>query len=314
MAKLKDKIQNVLDESRMLVLGAQVLVGFQYRSFLEKGFESLPLSSQLLKLVGLFALLTAVALLIAPAAYHRIVERGEDTEELHAYATRVMLFALLPFAFGIGVDMYVAMSRTFGRKIGAGVGLGTSALAIFFWYGLEYARRMQRKEELREVAKMEAEEEQETDAGTKLKDKIRHVLTEARVVLPGAQALVGFQFVAVLMESFEKLPPWSKYVHLLSLAMTSLTVILLMTPAAYHRIVEQGESTEHFHKFASRMVIASMVPLALGICGDVYVVVRKVLDSQLVAVVAALVMLALFWELWFGLTIYRRTQRDHATT
>ncbi len=57
-----------------------------------------------------------------------------------------------------------------------------------------------------------------------------------------------------------------------------------------------------------------MVPLALGICGDVYVVVNKVLDSQLVAVVSAIVILALFWELWFGLTIYRRTQRDHATT
>jgi len=31
--------------------------------------------------------------------------------------------------------------------------------------------------------------------GTKLKDKIKLVLTEARVVLPGAQALLGFQLI-----------------------------------------------------------------------------------------------------------------------
>ena len=36
-----------------------------------------------------------------------------------------------------------------------------------------------------------------------LKHKIRHVLTEARVVLPGTLALLGFQFVAVLQPGFE---------------------------------------------------------------------------------------------------------------
>ncbi len=159
---------------------------------------------------------------------------------------------------------------------------------------------------------MGGEKEQGREEKTRLTDKIKHVLTECRVVLPGAQALLGFQFIAVLMESFEKLPAASKYVHLASLCLIALTVVFLMTPAAYHRIVEQGEDTEHFHRFASRMVIAAMVPLALGLCGDVYVVVQKVLDSTLVGVVAALVVLALFWELWFGLTIYRRTQRQYA--
>lgn len=33
MAKLKDKIQNALDESRMPELGAQVLLGFQFVFF-----------------------------------------------------------------------------------------------------------------------------------------------------------------------------------------------------------------------------------------------------------------------------------------
>ena len=132
-------------------------------------------------------------------------------------------------------------------------------------------------------------------------------------MLPGAQALMGFQFIAILTESFDKMPSASKYIHLASIGMSALAIVFLMTPAAYHRIVERGEETEHFHRFASKMLIASLVPLALGLCGDVYVVVEKVTESQLVSVVSALVILAIFWELWFGLTLYRRTQREYAS-
>ncbi|HEX8355143.1 MAG TPA: DUF6328 family protein, partial [Pyrinomonadaceae bacterium] len=147
---------------------------------------------------------------------------------------------------------------------------------------------------------------------TKVTDKIKHVLTECRVVLPGSQALLGFQFVCVLTESFDRLPPLSKYIHLAALGLNALTIVLLITPAAYHRLVEQGEETEHFHRFASKMLVAALAPLALALASDVYVVVQKVTESQLVSVVSALVVLAIFWELWFGLTLYRRTQRQYA--
>src|SRR2546423_3323970 len=91
----------------MLVIGAQVLAGLQFRAFFEKGFDSLPLPSQLLTLIGQGLLLVAIGLLISPAAYHRIVERGEDTEEIHRYTSKLMGFALKPFALGLGVYLYV---------------------------------------------------------------------------------------------------------------------------------------------------------------------------------------------------------------
>jgi hypothetical protein len=65
----------------------------------------------------------------------------------------------------------------------------------------------------------------------------------------------------MLTESFDNLPSLSKYVHLASLCMIAATIILLMTPAAYNRIVEKGEETEHFHSFASRILLTAMVPL-----------------------------------------------------
>jgi hypothetical protein len=312
MAKLKDKVQNALDEARMLILGSQVLLGFQFRAILETGFEKLPRHTQLMKLGGLGLMVIAISLLLWPGAFHRIVEKGEDTNRLHRFTTRVMQVALLPFALGLGIDVFLASERLFG--VIAAVACGTAALsvALFFWYGLEAIHRNRYAAEVKESQAMNQKEDDSQSEGTKLKDKIKQVLTEARVVLPGAQALLGFQFATFLMEAFDKLPDSSKIIHLLSLALVALSVIFLMTPAAYHRIVEQGEDTERFHQFSSRMLIAAMIPLALGITGDLFIMVRKVSDSRALALLAALLSLAMFYGMWFGYTMYRRTHRARA--
>jgi hypothetical protein len=304
MAKVKDKVQNSLDEARMLILGAQVLLGFQLKSIFETGFDKLPVTSQYLKAGALIALVVATALLMAPAAYHQIVERGEDTERLHAFTTRVAALALLPFAAALGVDCYVGGAKIGGLGLGLAFGLGAAAAALFMWYGLEAIARR------RHVPHREEDmSDDEGPNGTKLKDKIKQVLTEARVVLPGAQALLGFQFIAILMESFDRQPAWVAYTHLASLGFVALATILLMTPAAYHRLVEEGEDSEHFHQIASRLLIAAMVVLPLGVCGDVFVVVRKVTEDAAVALGAAVGLLAVCYGLWFGYTAYRRAER-----
>jgi MFS family permease len=309
VAELKDKIQNALDEGRMLVLGSQVLLGFEYRSVFEPGFEKLPLTSQYLKVSALVLMLIALGLLLAPGAYHRIVEEGEDTRALHRFTTRVMNYALLPFAVALGSDVYVSFERTMGRTVSIGIALGASLAALFFWYGLEFKRKREREPQIKEEQEMSKEKES-GEGGAKIKDKIRHVLTECRVVLPGAQALLGFQFVTTLMEAFEKLPSSSKYVHLASLLLVAVSIVLLMTPAAYHRIVERGEETEHFHNFASRILVAAMVPLALGVSGDLFVIVRKVTESATSAAASAAVSLLFFYGLWFGFTLYRRNREQ----
>lgn len=86
-----------------------------------------------------------------------------------------------------------------------------------------------------------------------LKDKIQNALDEGRMLVLGAQALLGFQLITMFTDAFEKLPVASKYVHLSSLSLVGVS------------IVEEGEETEHFHRFASRVLIAAMIPLALGI-------------------------------------------------
>src|SRR3954454_2380646 len=112
-----------------------------------------------------------------------------------------------------------------------------------------------------------------------LGQKLEQLLTEARVILPGAQALLGFQLVITFSEAFEKLPFTSKIVHLIALGFLALTVIWLMAPAAFHRIVYAGEDTPAFHALGTRFLLAASVTLALAISADLGVVVAKVVDS-----------------------------------
>jgi Family of unknown function (DUF6328) len=86
-----------------------------------------------------------------------------------------------------------------------------------------------------------------------LHSRIEQMLTEARVILPGAQALLGFQLAIVLTETFEKLPTLPRLLHATALLSVAVSVILLITPAALHRIVWAGEDTETLLRHGGRI-------------------------------------------------------------
>ena len=134
---------------------------------------------------------------------------------------------------------------------------------------------------------------------TPVSTKIEELLTEARVVLPGAQALLGFQLAVTLTNAFEELPFASKVVHAAALMLVAFAMILLMAPAAFHRIAFAGEDSEDFHRIGSWFVVAATVPLATGIAGDVYVAIGKIAESAGIGIAAALVALGLMVALWY---------------
>jgi hypothetical protein len=302
MTPLREKIKTALDESRMLILGAQIFLGFHFRAVFEPGFEGLSKSQQYLKMTALVLLLVAIALIIAPGSYHRIVRSGSDAEDVHAFATAVMDFALIPFLLAFSFDLYLATSRVLNAAGAIGIGVLTGLIAASFWYAFGLFSPSRRKPSTRKNRELPRAHP------TRIEDKIDRVLTEARMVLPGAQALLGFQLVTMFMDGFDTLPQSSKYVHIGSLILIALSMILLMTPAAYHRITTQGEDTVHFHRVASRLLIATMLTLPLGICGDVYVVFRRVTDSLAFSISVAVAVVVFFYGLWFGFTTYRRAQ------
>jgi uncharacterized protein DUF6328 len=303
--KIAQKIKIALDETRMLVLGAQILIGFQFRGVFEDLYSELPGPSRYLNGVALILMVVTFALLILPSTYHRIVEEGNASGRFHALTNKLAATALFPFTASLGIDVGITSERILGPTGGIAAGVLVSALALLFWYGIECWRMRSTEQPERAMS----ERQKDTVEQTGLHEKIDQMLTEARVILPGSQALLGFQLAIVLTQAFEKLSPALKMVHGAALLCVALSIVLLMAPAAYHRIVYKGEDSEEFHRIGSRFVTYSTIPLALGLGADVFVVGTKIVASELAAALAGIAVLALLISLWHGLPLLARWRR-----
>ena len=132
-----------------------------------------------------------------------------------------------------------------------------------------------------------------------LNDAATHVLEECRTVVPGMQALFGFQLIAVFSATFEQqLSPAERLLHLGAIVLVTIAIVLVMAPAALHRQTEPFAVSRRFVNISSRLLMASMAPLAIGICLDVYVIARIIAGSRAVAGVISSFLLGVFLVFW----------------
>jgi Family of unknown function (DUF6328) len=301
MPRLADRIDNVLNESRMLLLGGQVLLGFTYRIVFEPVFARLPWAAQLAEVTALAVMSAGLVWLIWPAAYHRIAEHGRLSQHIHEFTTTVLDWALLPFCLGLGLGFYpVCVALRIPHP--TAISIATSLLAMTAWYGSGALKRGggERRRQKPELVK------EERGRGGDLGERIKQVLIECRMALPGAQAFLGFQFAIVFTETFGKVPRSLQWIHFGSLVATTIAIVLLIAPAAYHRLAEAGEDTERFHAVASYLLLGALVFLGPGMAGDLYLVIEMIAHSRPAALLVAGGLLVACYALWFGLSLLRR--------
>jgi hypothetical protein len=125
-------------------------------------------------------------------------------------------------------------------------------------------------------------------------------LDECRMVLPGIQALFGFQLIAVFNARFTELGHREQLLHLLAIALVALSAAVIMTPAAYHRQTSPERVTETFVQLSTRLLLLSMLPLGIGISLEFYLVAQFIVPATM-AVAAAAALFVIFMMLWFGL-------------
>lgn len=293
----------------MLVLGSQILLGFQLQGTFRPVFEQLPFYDRILHVAALLLITLTIGLLIAPSMQHQIVEEGDDTYRIIQVIGRYASLALAPFAAALGIGIFMATERILGTAGGLLIGSLFFGLAMLFWYGLEIIRKRTSGHMERAMAQQKTSQEQ-----TPLDVKIDQMLTEARVMLPGVQALLGFQLVITLAETFEKLSFDSKLIHLGALAAITFSVIFLMAPAAFHRIVYNGEDSQEFLVTGSRFILAASGALAIGIAADLYVVVSRSLSSEMAGLTAAVASLIVLLGLWYAIPFALRIFSRSGTT
>jgi hypothetical protein len=296
--KLDRRIKTALDETRLLILGSQVLFGFLLESVFQTGFETVSRASQYLVCAALALMVLSIGCLIAPSMQHRIVEAGQSTLRLERTTTTFAAWSLLSFMVSLGLGLFVVFERIFGGAVGAVVGAASAILAGFSWFGLAWLIGERRRQAMAA----------ESDA-TPLSTKIEQMLTEARVIIPGCQALLGFQLVAMLTRAFDELPEDAKIMHAAGLCCVTIATILLMTPAALHRQSFGGNDSEQFLRLGSAFIVAASLPLALGIAADVYVVFLKITHSTAITLTASVTLLLAMLLLWYLYPMWLRAHR-----
>src|SRR4029453_16077357 len=142
-----------------------------------------------------------------------------------------------------------------------------------------------------------------------LEEEATHVTDEARMLLPGVQAVLGFQLVAVFNQRFQDLSSGEQVLHLTAFLLMALAMGLVMAPAAYHRQVERGSVSQHFVDLSSALLTLALLPLIAGLGLDAYLIARLILvDEEIAMIVAGGVSMTLLC-LWYGLPALGRLQQ-----
>jgi hypothetical protein len=133
-----------------------------------------------------------------------------------------------------------------------------------------------------------------------LSEEATFILEESRIVVPGVQALFGFQLIAVFNSVFhDQLSYVEQLLHLVAILSVTISMALVLSPAALHRMSEPGEISDDFLRRCARFLEWAMVFLPIGICLDLYIILNLVTASMFLSLAVAVSFLCFFLFLWF---------------
>ena len=166
-----------------------------------------------------------------------------------------------------------------------------------------HAKRRVRRDDPRRERPLEGSAQPQS-----LKDQAQSTHEEARMVLPGIQALFGFQLIAVFNRPFFDLDLINRYLHLASLVLVAIAIGLIMAPAAYHRLTESTLVTRQWISIASKDIARAMVALMVAVSLDVYIVAVMIAGNTSLAAVVAIATGGFLTWLWFVVPLAQRAR------
>jgi Family of unknown function (DUF6328) len=135
------------------------------------------------------------------------------------------------------------------------------------------------------------------------------LLQELRVATLGVQVLFGFLLGLPFTSHFGGLHDWQRWLYVATLMLSSVSVVLLVAPVAYHRLLFHRHQLEHLIRAANSMAICGLVTVALAVVCAVLLVTTYVLPGA-AAVILTVVLSVLFGAFWFALPLARRREVD----
>lgn len=141
LQRLDRNLVELVSELRVMQTGVQVLFAFLLTVPFAARFGSVTTFQKIEYLITLLAAATASALLMAPAALHRILFRRNDKRYLVRAAHRLMLAGMCCVAFAMTTAVLMVVSVLFGDYAGAIAAAVGTVVYVISWFVIPLRRR-----------------------------------------------------------------------------------------------------------------------------------------------------------------------------
>jgi Family of unknown function (DUF6328) len=141
----------------------------------------------------------------------------------------------------------------------------------------------------------------------RLARNMNELLQELRVVQTGVQILFAFLLSVAFAARFGFASTFERVTMVVTVALTTVSAVLLMAPAAWHRVYFREGRREDIIRWGNRFALVGMGFLAAAMTGAVLLVVDAVFGS-LTAIIMAACSALLFGTIWFALPVARRSR------
>ena len=146
------------------------------------------------------------------------------------------------------------------------------------------------------------------DDGSRLDRELMELLNELRVTLPGVQVLFAFLLTVPFSQRFEQLSDATVDVYFGAVISSAIASVLLIAPAAHHRLRFRDRAKEQLIRVANAMAVIGMMFLAAALGASVYVVADLIYDGGRARLAAGLIAGGAA-VIWFVLPLLYRSER-----
>ena len=136
------------------------------------------------------------------------------------------------------------------------------------------------------------------------------MLSEMRILLPGAQMLTAFLVILPFNGGFSKIVHTEKMVFLATFILSMCSLVLLSAPAIQHRLMRPLTDRARFKRVATKQIVAGAIALAFAFILAINLVISEVFGNT-AGLVAAGGMAALILSVWCLLPFYLKKQHGY---
>lgn len=129
------------------------------------------------------------------------------------------------------------------------------------------------------------------------------MLSEMRILLPGAQMLSAFLIILPFNTGFAHIDHTEKLLFLATFFLALTSLVLLSAPAVQHRLMRPLKDRARFKRVATKQIVAGSFALAIALVLGTDLVISEVFGST-VGMVMAGIMAALIAVAWWLMPMY----------